>query len=378
MKKALPILFLILAAVVFLSSCSTTIAITTLAPATVDISGYKTIAVMTTADNTRWTYPSFWNSYIPTRSVDPTYLPRLMFMSNLDFNASNIIRDAATKMIYNSVNNGYMKVLSPEITDGLVALGRSNNNIRGTLLNNGVDAILQTEISSLYYDEYIVQEKNNYKSTYNSESYYEINFYLVQKYAITINYVLTDVENNTIIATRTFASDMKENRTRLGYTRGTAGLFVPVSYLRIPKASELISDLIRTFADSFRKELSPHSEVNYFTFLPNKPKLDSLNKAYDALDDERWGLALELFAADYAKRGVFNSGYNAAILYFATGEREKALALCRELFMKFGDSDALALERQLKDIMAKSDQAKAQINSTEKSGAKNTGDLIGF
>ena len=97
MKKALPILFLILAAVVFLSSCSTTIAITTRAPATVDISGYKTIAVMTTADNTRWTYPSFWNSYIPTRSVDPTYLPRLMIMSNLDFNASNIIRDAAGK-----------------------------------------------------------------------------------------------------------------------------------------------------------------------------------------------------------------------------------------------------------------------------------------
>ena len=378
MKKLLPVIFTLLSLIAVLTSCSTSIALTTLAPAAVDVSGYKTIAVMSTQDKTGWTYPLFWNSYVPMHSVEPAYAALLRIMSNLDFNASSRVVETASNTIYSSIDNGYFKVVSPAVTDALVTLGKNNGNVRTTLLNNGVDAILTTEITNIYYDEYIVQERDKNPTTYNNESYYQINFYLVQKYAISINYVLQDVENTRIIATNTFSTDIQTRRTRLGHTVGNAGTFVKDSYYSIPKASELITGLIRSFASDFRNELTPHSEVNYFDFKPNKPKVASLEAAYDALDDERWNLALSLFSEEYRKSGHLASGYNAAILYFAAGEHDKAFALLDELMRIYGGRDISNLYSQLLEIKRKSDAAKSQIESTEKSGAKQSTELIGF
>ena len=69
--------------------------------------------------------------------------------------------------------------------------------------------------------------------------------------------------------------------------------------------------------------------------MSNKPEKKSLEKAYDALDDENWDTALRLFADEYAKSGHIPSGYNAAILYFASGKTETALAISNELYTKY-------------------------------------------
>ena len=116
--------------------------------------------------------------------------------------------------------------------------------------------------------------------------------------------------------------------------------------------------------------------------MPNKnPKVDRLEPAYDALEDENWATALRLFADEYKKSGNVAAGYNASILYFTQGQYEEAYALAMELYNKYGNVDALDLYNVLKSIEAQEKAANAQINSTEKSGASTTtggGGVVGI
>ena len=382
MKKTKLILaVMITAAILFLTACSTTIAVKTLVPAKVDVSGYKTIAVRSTQDETRWVLPIFWQSTFPFRyEINERYKRDLMVTSRLDFNVSSRITEAASSTIYKAINTGFFNILEPRLTDSMVTVGEYGGSVRQSLMQNNVDALLTTKISDLYYDEYIMQEYG-YPQTdsVTGQKYTPLNFYAVQKYAITIFYTLTDVENNKIIASGTFSSGMKENRTQLGRTKNAAGDFERTYYSYIPAASSLFSDLIKEFSDSFRDELSPHYTTEYFTFMSNKPEVKSLEKAYDALYDEYWDTALRLFADEYARSGHIPSGYNAAILYFASGKTETALAISNELYTKYGSTKGLDLYNYLKRLAAREDAANSQINSTEKSGASSSGtDLVGL
>ena len=226
-RKLTQLLVALVVVLVALTSCSTTIALNTLVPAKVDVSGYKTMAVMSTQDNSRWNRPSFWNSFIPVKSVDPIFMLSLSLSSGLDFSASTTIADAATDMITKAVDTGISyKVIPPNLTDAYITVGTSNNNLRKVLMDNGIDAILKTEITQVYYDEYISQETDWVSSKDKAgRPYNKKRFYLVQQYAISLSYTLTDVENNKIIATSTFASDTREKKTQIGHTEDATDRF---------------------------------------------------------------------------------------------------------------------------------------------------------
>ena len=378
--KLTKLIIALVVVIVALTSCSTTIALKTLVPAKVDVSGLKSIAVMSTQDNTRWLRPSFWNSYVPIQSVDPTFRRYVSVMSGLDFGVSSAITDAASDMIYRAIDTGLSyKVIEPKLTDAYVTVGQSNMNLRKTLMDNNVDAILKTEISYLYYDEYIRQETSRYSSTDQyGRTYYQKSFYFVQQYGLTISYTLTDVENNRIIATGSFSSENREKSTKIGHTVDAFDNYTE-DYYTITSASKLFRSLITEFTDSFRNELSPHYVTEYFTFYKNKPKVDSLEAAYDALEDERWKVAQDLFYAEYQKSGHINAGLNASILFFANGDHDKAFALAQEIYDKTGEPEAMDLYQQFKRITDRESAAEKQINSTEKAGANgSSSDLIGF
>ena len=378
--KITKLLVALVIVLVAFTSCSTTIALKTLVPAKVDVSGYKTIAVMSTQDNTRWIRPSFWNSVVPIKSVDQKFYRDLSIVSGLDFNVSTAVTDAATDMIYKAIDTGLSyKVIEPKLTDAYVTVGQNNMNLRKTLMDNNVDAILKTEISYLYYDEYIKQETDLFSSKDQyGQTYYQKNFYFVQQYGLTISYTLTDVENNRIIATGSFSSDTREKSTKIGHTADSTDRFVE-DYYSITSASRLFRNLITEFTDSFRAELSPHYVTEYFEFYKNKPKVDSLEAAYDALEDERWKVAQDLFYAEYQKSGHVNAGLNASILFFANGDYEKAFSLSQEIYNKTGDPEALELYYHFKKIADRENAAEKQINSTEKVGSNGeSSDLIGF
>lgn len=366
------VLFVVLALVV--TSCSTTIGISRLVPAKVDVSGYKTIAVRTTIDETHWKQPSFYNSYVPFVSVDQLYWQYMSMRSYLDFDASSVITNAASDMILKAVNTGFFTIAEPKLTDSLINVGQYNGNLRQTLMDNHIDAVLTTRITAMNYDEYITAERDSYQSVdKDGKKYYSIKFYLVQKYSMSISYTLSDVENNKIIASSVFNSDNKQVKTKIGQTVSEKGEYKADSYYSIESASNLLKSLVKDFADNFRNELSPHYVTSYFDFMPNKPEIKSLKPAYDAVDNGNYQTALTIFADEYARSGHVASGYNAAILYFAVGQYGKSYDLCNDLYRNHGSADALDLMNTLKRIAASEKAAEQQIESTEKSGGSSTG-----
>jgi len=367
-------LILIVVLVLVFTSCTTTIAINRLVPAQVDVSGYKTIAVRSTIDETHWKQPSFWNSYVPFVSVDQLYWQYMSMRSYLDFDASSVITNAASDMITKAINTGFFTIAEPKLTDSLINVGNYNGNLRQTLLDNHIDAVLTTKITNMNYDEYITAERDSYTSVdKDGKKYYAIRFYLVQKYSMSISYTLSDVENNKIIASSVFNSDNKQVKTKIGQTINEKGEYKADSYTSIDSASYLLKSLINDFANKFRNELSPHYVTNYFDFMPNKPEVKSLKAAYDAVDNGNYQTALTLFSDEYARSGHVASGYNAAILYFAVGQYQKAYDLCNDLYKNHGSADALDLMNTLKAIESREKAAEKQIESTEKSGGTSTG-----
>ena len=367
-------LILIVVLVLVFTSCTTTIAINRLVPAQVDVSGYKTIAVRSTIDETHWKQPSFWNSYVPFVSVDQLYWQYMSMRSYLDFDASSVITNAASDMITKAINTGFFTIAEPKLTDSLINVGNYNGNLRQTLLDNHIDAVLTTKITSMNYDEYITAERDSYTSVdKDGKKYYAIRFYLVQKYSMSISYTLSDVENNKIIASGVFNSDNKQVKTKIGQTINEKGEYKADSYTSIDSASYLLKSLINDFANKFRNELSPHYVTNYFDFMPNKPEVKSLKAAYDAVENGNNQTALTIFADEYARNGHVAAGYNAAILYFAVGQYQQAYDLCNDLYKNHGNTDALDLLNTLKAIEAREKAAEKQIESTEKSGGTSTG-----
>ena len=372
-NKSFALIMFVVLALVFTSS-STTIGISRLVPAQVDVSGYKTIAVRSTIDETHWKQPSFYNSYIPFVSVDQLYWQYMSMRSYLDFDASSVITNAASDMITKSINTGFFTIAEPKLTDSLVNVGNYNGNLRQTLMDNHIDAVLTTRITAMNYDEYITAERDSYQSTdKDGKKYYAIRFYLVQKYSMSISYTLSDVENNKIIASSVFNSDNKQVKTKIGQTVNEKGEYKADSYISIDSASSLLKSLINDFANKFRNELSPHYVTNYFDFMPNKPEVKSLKPAYDAVDNGNYQTALTIFSDEYARSGHVAAGYNAAILYFAVGQYQKAYDLCNDLYKNHGSADALDLMNTLKGIEAREKAAEKQIESTEKSGGTSTG-----
>jgi len=372
-NKSFALVLFVVLALVF-TSCSTTIGIRRLVPAQVDVSGYKTIAVRSTIDETHWKQPSFWNSYVPFTSVDQLYWQYMTMRSYLDFDASSVITNAASDMITKAINTGFFTIMEPKLTDSLINVGQYSGNLQKTLMDNNVDAVLTTKITAMNYDEYITAERDSYTSTdKNGQKYTAIRFYLVQKYSMSISYTLSDVENNKIIASSVFNSDNKQEKTLIGKTVNAKGDFEPEKYYTITSASALLKSLIKQFADKFQNELSPHYVTSYFDFMPNKPEVKSLKAAYDAVDNGSYQTALTLFSDEYARSGHVASGYNAAILYFALGQYQKAYDLCTDLYKNHGSADALDLMNTLKGIESQEKAAEHQIESTEKSGGSSTG-----
>ncbi|MCF0261767.1 MAG: hypothetical protein HUK23_02520 [Sphaerochaetaceae bacterium] len=375
MKKI--VLFICAALILLLASCSTTVAFNSLVPAKVDVSGYKTIAICSaTSDVNPYRY-SFKDSYIPIRAeVDIKFHDYVKIRSLITISTSENITKHTTSRVLKAMDTGFFNILEPTITDGLVALGKKTGTVRNVLMQNNVDAILSPKIANVYYDEYITAEKDKYPTKDASGvEYYKTNFYLVQKYSVSISYVLTDVDNNVVIAYDTKgASD--EQITKIGSTNVKNEF--EKTYYYADTATELINDMIDNLTADITNALSPHYEMQLFTLMKNSPKAKNVEQAYKMVNQGSYQAALRVFENEYKKSGHVPSGYNAAILYYVLGDYDNALSLSEDVFSRSGNPKAVTLYYKMLEVMQNQEAANAQISSTEKKVFDSSSDLVGF
>lgn len=365
-----------MAVLIALTGCSSAISLRTLVPAEVNVSGYKTIAVQSTAYD--YSPSDLWwrNFFIPIRgNVDERYINDLTQFTLFDGTTPSTVTRYASNNLVKAIDKGFFDIKSPNLTDSLITVGKNLGTVRQTLLDNGVDALLTSNISYMNYDEYITSEPVYAKDSKTTIVGYR--FYLTQRATISLTYSVIDVENNVVIGNDTLTRSCGPYTTLIGHTDDSMKYVVDRYNFGLTRASELFEDLVDEFVWDITKKLTPHYETSYFELMSNKPKEKSVEQAYKYVDDENYRTALDLFVAEYNRSGHVPSGYNAAILYYTLGQYEDAFTLAKAVYDRSGNSKALELYYRLKDVRDRQLAASEQINSTTKA-SPSKGELIGF
>jgi len=379
------------------TSCTTSIALKTLVPAEMNITGYKTIAVQSTTYKNTSANVMWRNFFIPIKGpVEERYLDALTIFSLFEGTTLNEVSRHSSNNIVRAIDKGFYTITNPSVTDSLITVGKNTGTVRQTLLNNGVDAILTSSIDYLNYEEYITCEpvyaKDGASSSASSTSSSSSSgtgtssdgktvtgymFYLNQSASISLTYSIIDVENNVLIGSDTLSASTDLIKTLIGHTNDAKEFVCDTLYLNYIKASDLFDGLLDGFVSTITKKLTPHYETSYFNLMENKPKVESLTDAYKYVDNGNYRTALDLFLAEYNRSGHVPSGYNAAILYYTLGQYEDAFNLSEAVYKESGNSTALNLYYRLKSVWEKQKAATDQISGTQK-GATTQTELIGF
>ncbi len=397
-KSVLFIVFFSVIALLMVCSCSTTVALRTLVPAEVNVSGYKTVAVQSTQYNYSPASILWRNFFIPIRgNIDNAYIKDLTRFTLFDGTTPTKVSSYASEKLVKAIDKGFFTIKSPTLTDSLITVGKSTGSVRQTLINNSVDALLTSSINYMEYDEYIYCEpvyatstgestgsttsssdvSSTSSSSTSSEAIAGYRFYLYQSAAISLTYSVVDVEDNVIIGNDTLTSSTGPIITQIGHTDSSMAFVSDMSYYEYDSATDLFSYLIDGFVSTITKRLTPHYVTTYFDFMSNKPKVDSLKEAYKLTDNGNYRTALDLFVAEYKRSGHVAAGYNAAILYYALGQYDDALLLAYDVYKTSGNSRALELYYDLKNVRDNQLAAAEQIDSNQKAKPA-SGELVGF
>lgn len=377
--RSLLIIVLVTSVLFLATSCYSTIGLRTLVPAEVNVSGYKTIAVQSTSYKYSPANVIWRNAYIPIKGyVDPVYYQYLNTFTLFSNSTPDEVSNYTSGNLAKAIDKGFFAVVGPNLTDALITVGKSTGTVRQTLINNNVDALLSSNISYMYYDEYITSEPI-YGDATNTSLVTGYNFYIIQNASVSLTYTVTDVENNVLIANKTQSLSSGDLKTLIGHT-DPANIYnfiqdkVIYDYFT---ATDIFEYLISQFFSTVTSQLTPHYEYTYFDMMANKPKAESVKQAYSYVDSGNYQVALDMFVNEYKASGHIPSGYNAAVLYYALGYYDEAFSLARDVYDKSGNSNALELYYTLKNIKDKQDAAIKQINGTKSSPSKSD-ELIGF
>lgn len=381
MKKRAALGVMSLVMVLAFTSCATSIRVRHLIPSDVDVSNYRNIAIASTE---MYTFPR--GAVLPPwikGSGDNAFTLSSGFEAKL--NAS--VAEASTAYLVDAmVNTDYFTVLYPETTDAYLTLGKSGQNAYGMLMEQGVDALLQSSITYMNCEEQIIGRDIKEWVTENPDpdsedtiaeaaakiiSFEKVtgrSFYLEQQATVTFTYTLIDLQSNRILATDSFTSQQSKDtylgRTTYGtgengrdlnersYSSGFGPSFFP-----------LYDSMIKEIPTEIAKQLAPSWIESRVSLMANKPKAD-ISQAYKMAEKGNFREAYEVFFQAWELNSHLPSGYNAALLLEGMGKHSEALALMNQVYNKTGDPKSRAQLVRLKEVSSQQEKAMDQIDGT--------------
>ena len=362
---------LVVAGLLFLSSCATTVQVRHLIPSEVNLSGYRTIAVAST-DSYRFPFGRPVSPWI--RGLNETSFSLTSGYAN---DLSNQVADLGSRYLTQTLmDTDYFTILGPDLTDAYLTLSSSGEDSLSLLKAKGVQAILRSSITYMGCDESIYGRD---KKTWVSESldplkptvltsYEKVtgrDYYLLQKATVTFTYTLMDIETGKIVTTKSF-TDQRDRETLIGRRtyedqEGSSSRFSDERIYASGFAPSFVS-LFDRMLDGFQNEISHQLAPSWQTFsvslMSNKPKVDAVKQAYELSKAGSLQKAYSLFLGQWSQSGHVPSGYNAALLLEAQGDLKEAVDLMNEVYNFSGNSKARS--QFLRMQKALSDQIKAE------------------
>ncbi len=374
MRKRALLGILSLLALLFFTSCATSIKVRHLIPSDVDLSNHRNIAIASTEKYTspRWGLPPWVKG-----SSDTSFTLSSGFDANLDV----LVAEASTAYLVDAlVDTAYFTVLRPETTDAYLTLGKSGHNAYAMLREQGIEALLKSSITYLNCEEQIIGRDIKEWVTENSDpedpaskviSYEKVtgrSFYLEQQATVTFTYTLIDLMTNRILATDSFTSQ-KTKETLLGKTifaKGETGRDIherDYSSGFAPSFFSLFDGMVSRIPKEIATQLAPSWSESRVSLMPNKPKAN-VGHAYKLAEKNALRQAYEVFILEWEQSSHLPSGYNAALLLEGMGQYSEALELMNQVYNKTGDEKSLSQLIRLKEVSNQQEKAMMQIDGT--------------
>lgn len=322
-----------------LTSCATTLNVQVQRPAKIDLNGAKTIAVLPfKPSQLKRTFDVF--SFI----VDPAFL---------DYEKFNPDERRCIEKLKYEIEDGLAK--SPYIS--LVDFSEVRKSVKNKYISPA-DVYIAGEISYFCVDDvknevrhpvshYVIDEEGNKKEIVEYESVFEFS----RSATLVFNYKVVNSADSKILANGSIELSNRSGRYD--------------SKMDLPSAYSLLQYRLNDAATKILQEIQPYVVTKYVKLLKDKSKNPDMKKADKLAKDSRLNASFDEFLRIYDSTGLFEAGYNAAILKEALGDLFEAEKIMNELYRKTSDDRALKILNDIKNEIYQAERLKKQIETKD-------------
>lgn len=321
------------------SSCATKISYNVVRPAQLDLNGAKTIAVLPIKPYETFTYLN------TTSGFDFVFSSFFSAFDNAPYDEKRAISYLHDNIENKLINSPYIDVVTADSVQQALNKGYLNpadvyftGEITYYYVHDGKE-VNRIKVSTGRTDEN-GREIKKYK---NVESFY-------REVTLTLRYQIVDSSNNKILCHNQISIDETSSR----YDR----------HSDLPNAYKMIQGDLASVVNKIMKELQPYVVSKSVTLLEDKSKNPQMKTADELADDGYYSDSYKLFTKVYEETGLFEAGYNAALLQIVMGDFNKAQKLMNDLNEKFHDDRCISV---LSDISYEINQKNKLKEQTEDS-----------
>ena len=194
-------------------------------------------------------------------------------------------------------------------------------------LKNGTTAPCDAYLTGQILDFNYNTESHDYKKKIDDETYETVTEYR-RNVTVRVLYQVIDSKTNRIL----------ESRSRK-YTNYSS--YYPTR-LSMPSAYEIIENDLDSLVKQIMKELEPYDEQIELKLMSDKSKNHDMELAKKYVENNLIEKALDKYQEVYTETGMFEAGYNAAILYEAYDNLQTAKTIMTRLVDATGDKKAVS------------------------------------
>lgn len=317
---------IMIATVILFSSCATTVSVKKIQPANFDIKNAKSIAIL------------------PFETSEPS---SLNFSDNINLFLG--ILDAIVS--YDSAINEQKYIasyLEDRIADGII-----ESNHFQLIDGRAVKSALSKGLPSPA-DIYIVGYIHNFESDIDKdyekdEEDGEVEVSYQREVSYKISYQVINAKNHTVLG--------NDQEYISGYSSSASQLY------NLESAFDITQYKLDSLARRIIYNIQPHTVSMSYTLLKDKSDILEMELANEYAKNGNLQGAKETFLEVYEETGLFEAGYNAAILMQALEEYYDAERLMQELVDRTYDKQAVKALSSIKKEMKAKAKVSEQLNS---------------
>ncbi len=330
MKKNLSLTALLLA-VFLLCSCATSVPVTVVRPAELDIGSAKTISILPFQTSSSYSKSNYRESGNIVIDILQILVEPVVPAKPEEEKCARYLTQELTSLVLDSP---YVSVVGTSAVQ--------------SALNSGSKVPCDVYLTGEIYDFNEDLEEDE-TSVRRDDGTYEKRRQVRKNVSANVTYTVIDANTNRLIATkreRLYESSNWEKSPR-----------------DLPSSDYLLEYDIECLAKKIARQIQPYTVTVYCELLEDKTKNETLATADKLADQGLIDQSLEMFSKYYEETKNFTAGYNTAKLYEAQGNLASARSILQELVQTSGDSRAIKALKHIENEIYQANRLNSQINA---------------